>query len=534
MQTCAQASGALISSTDNTICPGQSTQLVIPGASSTSYQWYLNDQAIVNANATTLSITNAGVYHVSVTNSLLGCADESDDFSVILNPVPAVSAGSDLTVCGGTQIALNASGANTYTWNNGAIGSSLFVNTVNQTYTSVYMVTGTDQTTGCSSTDQVSVSVNALPSVNAGADITACDNEEVTLSASGALNYSWSGSAVDGVPFQLSSGTTVFTVTGTDVNNCSASDDVQVTINPAPIVSAGSDVSVCPTEVPVLLSATSDQPSTTFVWNGSENSSDIEADQSGIYTVEGTNEFGCASLATVELTVYPVVTVQAGDLISACSDELPTELVATASAQVVSYNWSNGESTQAIEVSTAGTIQVTVTDLNGCESSDEVTVSVFQSPTVNAGADQTLCESELPATLNATGTGGTVEWSNGALSPVTEVNDAGLYTVTVTSSNGCQAMDEVEVIVESCLSIAENESSMRLYPNPATDQITVESSESMYGTYRLYAFDGKLFSSGTINGENSLVIQLDTLSKGVYMILLDLESRTKEYRIEKL
>lgn len=534
MQTCAQASGAVISSTDNTICPGQSTQLVIPGASSTTYQWYRNDQVIQSATATSLSVNSDGTYSVVATNSVLGCTAESVDFVVTLNPVPTVTAGSDLAVCGGSQIALNASGANTYTWNNGATGSSLNVNTVNQTYTSVYTVTGTDMATGCSASDQVVLNVTALPVVNAGTDVTGCDNEFITLSASGALSYVWSGNIVDGVSFQLPAGTNLFTVTGTDGNNCSATDEVIVTIHAAPIVSAGSDLSVCPSDVPVTLSASSDQASTSFVWNGITSSSELTTEQSGVYTVEGTNEFGCSTTASVDLTIYPEITVQAGDLVNACSEELPIELVTTSSSPVNSYNWSTGETTQSVEVSVSGEYIVTVEDLNGCETNDTVNVTVLQSPVVNAGADQTLCESELPATLNASGSGGTVEWSNGAQSPLTEVNAGGVYTVTVTSANGCQATDDVEVIVESCLSIDENETVIRLYPNPAVDEFTVESSNAMNGSYQLYGFDGKLHRSGILLSLSKLTIEIDSLSKGVYLIQLDLESGTKEYRIEKL
>ncbi|MFN5845537.1 MAG: choice-of-anchor I family protein [Flavobacteriia bacterium] len=533
MQTCAQASGAVIASTDNTICPGQSTQLVIPGATSTTYQWYRNDQIIQSATGTSLSVNTDGTYSVVATNSLLGCSDESVDYSVTLNPVPNVSAGSDITACGGSQIALNAVGATTYSWNNGAVGSSLSVNTVNQTYTSVYTVTGTDLVTGCSSSDQIVLTVNALPIIDAGNDVTACDNDFITLTASGGLTYSWTGGVVDGVPFQLAAGSNIFTVTGTDGNNCSSSDDITVTVNVSPTISAGSDLSVCPSDLPITLSATSDQPSTTFVWNGVSASPEIEATQSGIYSVEGFNEFGCSSSSSVELTVYPEITVQAGDQINACSEELPIELVTTTSAPVNTYSWSTGETTQSIEVSLAGVYVITVEDVNGCETSDEVTVTVFESPSVSAGEDQLLCESELPATLNASGTGGTVAWSNGAQGPLTQVNSAGVYTVTVTSSNGCQAADEVEIAVESCLSIVEFENEIQLYPNPAVEAFTIESLDALTGSYQLVSFDGKLHRSGRLSSDNKVTINIESLSKGVYMIRLDLETGTREYRIVK-
>jgi len=113
------------------------------------------------------------------------------------------------------------------------------------------------------------------------------------------------------------------------------------------------------------------------------------------------------------------------------------------------------------------------------------------------------------------------------------VNSAGVYTVTVTSSNGCQAADEVEIAVESCLSIVEFENEIQLYPNPAVEAFTIESLDALTGSYQLVSFDGKLHRSGRLSSDNKVTINIESLSKGVYMIRLDLETGTREYRIVK-
>ena len=66
------------------------------------------------------------------------------------------------------------------------------------TATGTYTVTGTDAN-GCSNTGTVDVTVNALPTVDAGADVTICDGGSVTLSGSGAVTYSWDNNVSDGV-----------------------------------------------------------------------------------------------------------------------------------------------------------------------------------------------------------------------------------------------------------------------------------------------------------------------------------------------
>ena len=111
--------------------------------------------------------------------------------------------------------------------------------------TKTYTLTGVDATTGCSDTDKVVVTVNALPSVSAGADVTTCAGSSVTLTAGGASTYSWQSGASTASTYIVSpSTTTTYTVTGT-LNGCTNSDQVVVTVTPLPSVNAGADFAAC-------------------------------------------------------------------------------------------------------------------------------------------------------------------------------------------------------------------------------------------------------------------------------------------------
>ena len=83
----------------------------------------------------------------------------------------------------------------------------------------------------CSSTDDVIVTVNSLPnvSVNEGSSLSVHEGDGVTLTGSGATTYSWDNGVTNGTPFAAPGITTVYTVTGTDDNNCSNTD--QITLN---------------------------------------------------------------------------------------------------------------------------------------------------------------------------------------------------------------------------------------------------------------------------------------------------------------
>jgi gliding motility-associated-like protein len=143
-----------------------------------------------------------------------------------VNALPTIEAGLGQAVCVGQQVTLTATGGVNYTW------SPLVTNGVAFTPagTGTYTVTGTDAN-GCTSSDQVVVTVNPIPTVNAGNDLVGCEGLAITLSASGASTYTWSPLVTNNVPFTPPVGTSVYTVTGTTAAGCTGTDQVSVTVN---------------------------------------------------------------------------------------------------------------------------------------------------------------------------------------------------------------------------------------------------------------------------------------------------------------
>ncbi len=243
-----------ISTTDNlAFCEGEdiSVGFTVDITDATSYQWMLDGAPISGATETTYTATEAGVYSVEViVNS---CSGVSNEQTVVVNPLPTVTAPDDFAVCAGESVTLNGAGADSYTWDSGVIDGELFTPSSTATYT----VTGTNDLTGCSATDEVTVTVKDLPTpVIATTDnLEICSGDEVsvnfTVDITNAQAYQWllNGSPIDGATSieytAVDKGTYSVEVT---VDGCTGTSNeliVSTVDLPTPTISAGSSINIC-------------------------------------------------------------------------------------------------------------------------------------------------------------------------------------------------------------------------------------------------------------------------------------------------
>jgi len=235
------------------------TSLCSPGAAPTNTTQVANQNICIN-NTTTLTVTGTGTlnwyatpsstvvlgtgsvyvtptlavgnytYYAASTNT---CAEGSrTPITVTVNPLPTIAiAGGTAAVCAGTPINLTASGADTYSWNTGAVTSTIAPTpTANATYT----VIGTSSVTGCSANSVKSVTVTPAPSLSVTGAATICAGvQSATLSVSGANTYSWSTGSTSANIVVTPTATATYTANGTSsVTGCSAMITVVVTVDP--------------------------------------------------------------------------------------------------------------------------------------------------------------------------------------------------------------------------------------------------------------------------------------------------------------
>ena len=412
-----------------TACSGD--MVTLTGSGANTYTW---DNGVTDG--TPFAVTGTTTYTVTGTDGN-GCQN-TDQITVTVNSLPTVVANaSQTTACSGDQVTLTGSGANTYTWDNGVTDGVSFATSNTTTYT----VTGTDGN-GCQNTDQITVTVNSLPTVIASASPSniICEGDQVTLTGSGtATSYSWDNGVSDGVAFTPSS-TTTYTVTGVDANGCSNTDQITVTVNPLPTVVANTSPSttVCSGSSIVLTGS----GATTYSWdNGVTDGVSFVPASTTIYTVTGTDGNGCQNTDTVTINVVapPVATINGSinGSTTSCSNEMTTLTVTPSGG---TYLWSTGETTQSINVmpgsATAYTVTVTI---GSCSDMTDYTVNVNTAPSgsINGVGNGIICSGSND-TITASG-GVAYSWSTGettnSIVVSTQTNTS--YTVVVSDANNC-------------------------------------------------------------------------------------------------
>jgi Secretion system C-terminal sorting domain len=279
--------------------------------------------------------------------------------------------------------------------------------------------------------------------VNAGNDQEICIGDTSTLTATGAVSYSWNTGETTASITVNPNVTTTYTVTGTSADGSTSTDTITVTVNSIPVANAGADQTICEGEE-ITLTASG---GSTYLWSNGATTQSITI--SPITTINYTviaSQGSCSSTDEVIVTVKPRQTINAGNDVDIYLGESAT-LTVVGTGNIL---WSTGETTASIIVSPTNTTTytVSVTETNGCTSTDDVTVTVVDSFAANAGDDVAICEGESTILTASGGTG--YLWNTGETTASITVNPLSttVYSVLVTKDSN-SATDEVTVFVDS-------------------------------------------------------------------------------------
>jgi hypothetical protein len=356
----------IVTDPGNVICQGQTTNLwVTPNA---SYYWSNG------ATTQSLDVSQSGTYNVTVTNYLTGCEVSSTPVTITVNPLPYVDLGNDTAICDGQQVVLDAgNGYTNYSWNGGAYHSQ----SVTITQTGIWNVTVTD-VNNCSNKDSINIIVNPNPVVEFGDDTTFCGTHLYLNAGSGFASYNWNnGLSFNPILDITLSGTYIVWVE--DINNCTTSDTLVVTVNQPPVLNLGNDLMVCGNSA--VLNAGSGFSG--YNWNNGQGIHQLfPVSQSGSYTLDVTATNGCHGYDTILVSLNHLPTVNLG-----LDFQLLTTnwVVLDAGSGYEEYLWNNGSTGQTLNVNgwdyTPGVYNffVTVIDSNGCFNTDEIVITITES-----------------------------------------------------------------------------------------------------------------------------------------------------------
>lgn len=305
------------------MCEGSTQNLSANvGITGANYQWYFNGNPIPGATQSSYTATQGGIYKVQIQVPGTAC-NESAQITINALPSPQTNA-ITLTQCG------NTSGNATFDL----------------------------------------VSAQPLISSTAGAVFSFYQNQADALAGNG-------NTIANPSAYVSASGTVYARV---EVGNCSAVVAVTLSAIPKPstpvITSSGGRI--CGSGTVTLTS----NVATGNLWSTGETTQSITVTAPGVYTLVNTQN-GCSSdtaAITISGDADPNLNITGTNAI--CSGNTTT-LTAVAQGNVVSYLWSNGQTTPSITVGNAGTYTVTVTMQGGCQFQAQTTVTVGETPIAN-------------------------------------------------------------------------------------------------------------------------------------------------------
>lgn len=205
------------------------------------------------------------------------------------------------------------------------------------------------------------------------------------------------------------------------------------------------------------------KPPYKYQWNTGDTTQTVSNLAAGTYSMTITDAAIDTLVDIVTITQpFPVF----GKIIKTdipCNSSVAGEAIVIPSSGIEPYTylWSNGATTDTTSFTDSGPISVIITDANGCQytatssiiKKGEFTASLIDLKNVKCYGDSTgeaTVTTSIPFPTSFT-------WSNGATTATATNLSAGVYSVTVTDTDGCEARATGEILQPTPISIKNNQ-----------------------------------------------------------------------------
>ena len=491
---------------DTDICVGESLEV----SANSGYNNYVWTPQSISGNTDVYFPTSSSEDMISLTITGDGGCTSSDSLAIQVFDLPIVNLGVDNSeICIGETISLNTNpGYIYYDWTPSIISSNA------DTYTPSSLIDNQISVTimgdgGCTSSETIELTIFDLPIVNLSIDDNdLCMGESLVVSSnSGYENYAWTPSSISGntdVYFPTSSSEDMISLTITGDGGCTSSDSLAIQVFDLPIVNLGVNNSeICIGET---ISLNTNPGYIYYDWTPSIISSNADTytptsliDNQISVTIMG--DGGCTSSDSLELTIFdlPIVEVSLSDSVICLGESMSVN----STSGFVNYDWTPAilnTTNQITPELTETNYLVEVTDINGCNSTDDANLVISQSTpidlTVNGNNTTTICigeEIDLVASLGFD----TYIWSipnvlsNQTTYVPSELSD-NQFSVIGTNQFGCNSTSALNITINSI-------------PTPSLISVFSDSSQTIPQSINLCAGVSDIKFSSNISSLNNPV-----------------------------
>lgn len=387
-------------------------------------------------------------------------------------------------------IANGGTGNYSYTWSNGATGSS-----ISGLSTGFYTVTVSDAN-GCLKTGSTSINTSPEIQFNEIINHVTCNgqsNGSIFLTLSGGtpdFSYVWSNGSTQANISNLASNS--YTVTVTDAALCSTISTFSIE-EPQLITGTVSNLNHVScfgeNDGSATISATGGSPPYTFLWSTGASGSGITNTQSGFsagnYNVTITDFFDCEKLINVNILQPDQLTINTldqQDVTCFSNNDGSINISVTGFSGAASFLWSNQNDQPSISGLAPGSYTVTVTD-SGNNCSQNAVFFISEPPILNVEPNNignVSCHGDNDGTVFALASGGTANynyiWNTGNTTSILNNITAGTYSVTVTDSNGCTDSTNININEPEAILVELNSSSNATCLGASNGSITISAS----------------------------------------------------------
>ncbi|MBL4653961.1 MAG: T9SS type A sorting domain-containing protein [Flavobacteriales bacterium] len=414
---------------------GGSTDMMISGLATGGYGLTITDGSGC-INAMSVTVSEPILLSLSVSTIDVNCNGESDGSVTV-------------TAVGGTTPYM-------YMWSNGGASiteTGLVVDSYNVTVTDV---------NGCMDMISATVSEPTILMVSTSITETNCGSSDgiATAMVSGGTTpymYMWNNSSTSSSISGLVGGAYIVTVT--DANGCMIDGLAVVTnIGGASVAIIGTNVSCGgASDGSAIAMVIGGATPYAYIWNDvmAQTTADATGLNGGVYSIVVTDVTGCISSGAITINEAALLVLSISSIDESCygASDGTVAVMAMGGTSSYTYDWSpSGGTTDSESGLSMGTYTVTVTDASGCIDLASATITGSSMITItSATTDATCASSDGVASVSAMGdlTMFTYQWSDGVMADTNNAVAAGVYMVTATDANGCEAITSVTVSATS-------------------------------------------------------------------------------------